>query len=85
MHASAAPSSPQRSQRERVARRVVGVDPLEAARVVVALPQRGRVLVDAVEVGEALLHAAVVGVVEQPPVEAALLAPLGVLRRTPSP
>ena len=71
-----APAQP----RERVARGVVGVDPLEAAGVVVALPQGRRVAIDAVEVGDALLHATVVGVVELPPVETACLAPLGVLR-----
>ena len=59
---------------------VVGLDPPEARVVVVELPQGGFGLVGVVEVTHQRLHAAVLRVLEQVPVERALLAPLGLLR-----
>jgi hypothetical protein len=49
--------------------RVVGLEPVEARRVEVLLPQRGLVLVGAVEVAHERLDARVVGALEQVPVE----------------
>ena len=62
-----------------VACRVVRLDPLEATGLRVLRPQRGGVGVDAVQVGDEPLHARVSGVVEESPVELALLGPLVVL------
>ena len=64
---------------EDVAAGVVGVDPLEAAGVVVARPDGGGADVRRVEVAHQVVDAAVLGVLEQPPVELARLGPLRLL------
>jgi hypothetical protein len=48
------------------------------------LPERGLVPVEAVEVAHERLHAAVLGPLEQVPVEAPLVTPLALLRQLPA-
>src|SRR5690606_41332273 len=55
----------------------VARDPLEAVRIRVELPQRRVLAVDAIELANQVGEAAVHGLVEDPPVEAVLLGPLG--------
>ena len=59
--------------------RVVGLEPLEARAVGVELPQRLVAAVDAVEVLDEVVHPVVQRLLQQPPVEAAALAPLRLL------
>ncbi len=65
--------------RERVVGGVVGLEPLEARAVGVELPQRAVAAVDPVEVLDEVVDAVVQRLLEQPPVEAAALGPLGLL------
>src|SRR5258705_212938 len=60
--------------------RVVVVDPLEAGALDVALVQCRRVAIQAVQVAHQRAHALVQQVVEQVPVEALVVVPLGELR-----
>ena len=64
---------------------IVGVDPGKAAAVAVALVQGRQLAVGAVEVLDQQLHALVPADLEQVPVEALLVVPLGALARTPAP
>ena len=64
---------------QHVAAGVVGVDPGEALGRDVARPQRGQLPVGPVEVADEVLDAAVQRVVEQVPVQRALLGPLPLL------
>ena len=66
-------------EREDVASRVVGVDPGEARGVVVAAPEGAGGGVGGVHVAHHRVHARVLGVLEQPPVELAALGPLRLL------
>src|SRR5688500_10195159 len=63
-------------QRDHAVLAVVGVDPLEAGGVVVELVQRGLALVEAVEVPHQALDPGVALVLEEMPVEAAVVPPL---------
>src|SRR5699024_10347185 len=60
---------------------IVGVDPLEAAVLVVAGMQRGHRGVRAIEMTDPLLHATMVLVVQSLPLDARLVVPLGPLRQ----
>src|SRR5215475_9106163 len=72
------------NERDDVARGVIRVDPVETAWVAIATPQRRPLLVGAVEIAYERLDAAMVGMVEQPPVQAAALRPLRLLRELPA-
>src|SRR5581483_465488 len=63
-------------ERDHVRVGVVGLDPPEAARVGVELPQSGLVAVETVEVAHEALDPGVLRRLEQVPVERALVAPL---------
>jgi len=66
-------------EREHVAVGVVGVDPGEALGRGAASPEGGGGAVRRVQIANGGVDAAVLGVVEQPPVELARLGPLGLL------
>ena len=67
-------AAPQEGEHAVVA--VIGFDPLEAGRFAVELMQRGHLAVDPVEVADQPLHAAMLGLVEQVPVQRMVVMPL---------
>src|ERR1700678_622664 len=61
--------------------RIVGVDPLESRGLMIGFPQRGLGAVDAIEVADQILYAAMVGLVEQIPIEAGVMIPFAPLAK----
>src|ERR1700693_1606163 len=58
---------------------VVGIDPLETRGLVIGFPQRGLGAIDAIEIADQVLHAAMIGLIEQIPIKARVMIPFAPL------